>query len=148
MYLVDTNVLSAETPIKAVSMPTLTAWMDRNSASLYLSIITVAEVENGIAKSRRLGAHRKAGRLSDWLETLMHLYGSRVLPSNLQTARCVGSLADLARSQGQAPGLADLALAATARTHGYTVLTRNARHFGPLGVPALNPFQLLPTGMV
>jgi hypothetical protein len=40
---------------------------------LYLSVITVAEVEDGIAKSRRLGAHRKAERVSEWLETLLHL---------------------------------------------------------------------------
>jgi hypothetical protein len=40
-------------------MPVLLAWMHRNSAGLYLSVITVAEVEDGIAKSRRLGARRK-----------------------------------------------------------------------------------------
>lgn len=144
MYLVDTNVLSAGAPTKTAAVPALVAWMDRNSAGLYLSVITVAEVEDGIAKSRRLGAHRKAGRLSEWLETLLHLYGSRVLPIDPETARCVGNLADRARGLGQAPGLADLAIAATARTHGYTILTRNLRHFGPVGVPALDPFEALP----
>jgi hypothetical protein len=74
LYLVDTNVLSAGAPTKAVAMPALLAWMHRNSGRLYLSVITVAEVEDGIAKSRRLGAHRKAERLSEWLETLLHLY--------------------------------------------------------------------------
>ena len=147
MYLVDTNVLSAGAPTKAVAAPDLVAWMDRNSAGLYLSVITVAEVEDGIAKSRRLGAQRKAERLSEWLETLLHLYGSRVLPIDLETARRVGTLADRARSQGQAPGLADLAIAATALKHGYTVLTRNLRHFGSVGVPALDPGEALPAGV-
>ena len=118
--------------------------MDRNSASLYLSVITVAEVEDGIAKSRRLGAHRKAGRLSQWLETLLHLYGARVLPIDVETARRVGTLSDRARAQGHAPGPADLAIAATAQRHACTVLTRNLRHFAPLDVPALDPFAALP----
>lgn len=60
----DTNVLSAGAPVRAVAMPALTDWMDRNSASLFLSVITIAEVEDGIAKSRRLGARRKAEQLS------------------------------------------------------------------------------------
>ena len=118
--------------------------MDQNSADLYLSVITVAEVEDGIAKSRRLGARRKGQRLSEWLETLLHLYGARVLPIDLETARRVGVLADLARGQGQAPGLADLAIAATAQRNGLTVLTRNLRHFAPLGVAALDPYEALP----
>jgi toxin FitB len=144
MYLVDTNVLSAGAPARAVVMPALLAWMHRYSDRLYLSVITVAEVEDGIAKSRRLGAHRKARLLSEWLETLLHLYGSRVLPIDLEIARRAGILSDLARGQGQAPGLADLAIAATAQKNKFTVLTRNLRHFGPLGVPALDPYEALP----
>lgn len=145
MYLVDTEVLSAGAPTIAVAARDLVAWMDRNSAGLYLSVITVAEVEDGIAKSRRQGAHRKAKRLSEWLETLLHLYGARVLPICLETARRIGVLADRARGQGHEPGLANLAIAATAQLRGWTVLTRNLRHFfAPLGVPALDPFAALP----
>jgi predicted nucleic acid-binding protein len=118
--------------------------MDRNSARLFLSVTAIAEVEVGITKSRRLGAHRKAAGLSEWLVTVLHLYGARVLPIDLEAARRIGVLSDLARGQGQAPGLADIAIAATAQTHGYTVLTRNLRHFGPLGVPAIDPYETLP----
>ena len=67
-----------------------------------------------------------------------------MLPIDLETARRAGSLADRARGLGQAPGLADLAIAATAQKHGYTILTRNLRHFGSVGVPALDPFEALP----
>ena len=144
MYLIDTNVLSAGAPTKAVATPELVAWMERHSAGLYLSVITVAEVEDGIAKSRRQGAHRKAERLADWLETLLHLYSARVLLVDLKTARRVGTLADHARSQGLKPSLADLVIAATAQLHDWTVLTRNLKHFAPLGVPALDPFEALP----
>lgn len=144
MYLVDTNVLSAGAPTKAVASSDLVAWMDRNSAGLFLSVITVAEVEDGIAKARRQGAERKADQLSEWLETLLHLYSARIVPLDLPTARVLGGLSDLARAAGQAPGLADLAIAATAQNRGYTVLTRNLRHFGLLKVPALDPFVSLP----
>lgn len=118
--------------------------MERNSAGLYLSVITVAEVEDGIARSRRTGAHAKAKRLAEWLETVLHLYGSRILPVDLPTARRIGSLADHARGQGYDPGLADLAIAATAAIRGYVILTRNLRHFAPLGPSAHDPFDTLP----
>lgn len=144
MYLVDTNVLSAGAPTKAVPREDLRDWMDRNSAGLYLSVITVAEVEDGIARSRRIGAHAKARRLGDWLETVLHLYGSRILPIDIPTARRIGALADDARCQGHDPGLADLAIAATAAIKGHVILTRNLRHFIPLGIPAHDPFDTLP----
>ncbi len=118
--------------------------MERNSGVLFLSVITVAEVEEGIGRSRRLGAHRKADRLAEWLEAVLHLYAARVLPVDVATARAIGVLADRARGAGQAPGRADLAIAATALRHDGTVLTRTIRHFAPLGVQALDPFEALP----
>lgn len=145
MYLVDTNVLSAGAPTKAKPMPDLVGWMERNSERLYLSVITVAEVEDGIAKARREGAHHKAERLAEWLDTLLHLYSARILPLDVAAARLLGALSDQARAAGQAPGLADLAIAATAQLQGYTVLTRNLRHFRMLAVPAHDPFESLPS---
>ncbi len=125
-------------------MPELIGWMERSSERLYLSVITVAEEEDGIAKARREGATRKADRLGEWLETLLHLYGARILPLNVAAARRLGVLSDQARAAGQALGLADLAIAATAQVRGYTVLTRNLRHFRGLAAPAHNPFESLP----
>lgn len=144
----DTNVLSAGAPTKAVPRAELRAWMERNSAGLYLSVITVAEVEDGIARSRRSGAHAKAARLGEWLETVLHLYGERVLPIDIETARRMGVLSDQARGMGHDPGLADLAIAATALVRGYVVLTRNVRHFAPLGVPTCDPEERLPEAVV
>ncbi len=144
MYLVDTNILSAGAPTKAVSQVHLAGWMDRNSPFLFLSVVTIAEVEDGVAKCRRQGATQKADRLADWLETVLHLYSARILPVCIAVARRLGRLSDHARSQGIAPGFADLTIAATAQHHGCTVLTRNLRHFGPMGVAALDPFAALP----
>jgi len=42
-------------------------------------------------------------------------------------------------------GFADVVIAATARCHGLTILTRNVRHFAPLGAAAVDPFKTLPT---
>jgi toxin FitB len=144
MYLVDTNVLSAGAPTNARSMLGLVDWMDRNSERLFLSVVTVTEIEDGIAKSRREGASRKADRLAEWLETLLHLYSARILPLDVSIARVAGKLADQARGSGHAQGFADIVIAATARSRGYTVLTRNVRHFRALDVLVHDPFESLP----
>ena len=144
MYLVDTNVVSAGSPTKAVAMTELVRWMDDHSTKLYLSVVTVAEIEAGIAKARRERARRKAAGLTAWLEALLHLYGNRVLVFDVVAARLAGELSDLARSHGLAPGFADIVIAATARRYQLIILTRNVRHFVPLGVSSINPFQELP----
>ena len=144
MYLVDTNVISVGAPSKAVSAAELLRWMDEHSTTLYLSAVTVAEIEDGIAKARRESARRKAADLAAWLETLLHLYGDRVLAFDVAAARVAGALSDLARSKGSAPGFADIVIGATAHVHGLTILTRNIRHFEPLGLSTINPFQALP----
>ncbi len=144
MFLVDTNVLSAGAPSKTPGLADLVDWMDRNSEHVYLSVITLAEIEDGIAKARREGASRKADRLAEWLEAVLHLYSGRILPLDIPIARAVGALSDLARGRGHAPGFADLGIAATANYLGYMVLTRNLRHFRALDVAAHDPFAALP----
>ena len=145
MYLVDTNVVSFGAPSKAVARTDLVKWMDEHSIELYLSAVTVAEIEEGITKARREKAERKAADLTAWLETLLHLYGTRILAFDVTAARIAGGLSDLARSKGIAPGFADIVIAATARAHKLIVLTRNTRQFEPLGVPTANPFERLPS---
>lgn len=143
-FLVDTDILSVGAPSKARSVPTLTEWMDRNSERLYVSVVTIAEIEDGIAKSRREGATRKSARLREWLDTLVHLYASRILPFDLAAARIAGALSDRARGRGHTAGLADLAIGVTARRHDLSVLTRNVKHYTPLGVVAHDPVAKLP----
>jgi predicted nucleic acid-binding protein len=135
-YLIDTTVMSAAA----------LAWADARPAQLWLSAVTVAEIEDGIAKLRRDGAGRECEELTAWLEAVLHLYGERILPFDAATARIAGALSDRARGQGQAPGFADIILAATARRHGLVVLTRNLKDFAPLGVTALDPFVTPPPG--
>ena len=144
MYVVDTDVLSTGAPTKAVPRSELIGWMTRNSESLFISVVTIAEIEGGIARSRRNGANAKAVRLAKWLEVVLDLYGERVLPLDVAAARRIGTLGDQARAAGHAPAFADLAIAATADVRGFTVLTRNVRHFEVIGGPVLDPFAALP----
>ncbi|MCH4091195.1 type II toxin-antitoxin system VapC family toxin [Acetobacter sp.] len=144
MYLVDTNVLSAGAPTKARIETGLVEWMDRNSDKLFISVITIAEIDAGIAKLRDNGSLKKAQRLSEWLETLLHLYQHRVLPLDLQAARELGRMTQAVRQAGRMPEMADLSIAATAIMKGYVVLTRNLRHFQGTGVTTLDPFESLP----
>jgi toxin FitB len=143
VYLIDTNVISAAAQTRPVP-PALVEWMDVHSVLLFLSVVTVAEIEDGIAKSRRQRATRRSADLAAWLETVLHLYGDRVLAFDVPTARISGATADRARGQGQAPRFADIIIAATAQHHGVTILSRNLRHFEPLGVVVLDPFVTLP----
>lgn len=143
-YLVDTNVISDAAPTKAVTGPELIQWMDAHSADLFLSAVTIAEIADGITKARRNGAERKAADLSAWLQTVLHLYGDRVLPFDAATAEIAGALSDLARGRGHSPGFADVAITATAYRHGLTILSRNERHFAAMDVAVIDPFQMLP----
>ncbi len=118
MYLVDTDVISAGAPVKRRT-PALLDWMERNSARLYLSAVTIAEIEDGIPRARREGASRKAALLAEWLNALLHLDAERVLPF-------------------------DIAIAAIAKAHGLTILTRNQKHFTVFGIAAHDPFRALP----
>jgi toxin FitB len=144
VYLVDTDVISAGSPWKAGPREALVRWMDEHSSELYLSVVTIAEIDSGIAKARRQRAGRKAADLTAWFETLLHLYAVRILAFDVAAARIAGGLSDLARSRGIAPGFADIVIAATAIAHDLIVLTRDTRHFEPLGVATSNPFEHLP----
>jgi len=144
-FLVDTNVISAAAPTKAVRRLALIEWMDSHSSALFLSAVSIAEIADGIAKAKREGAQAKASALSAWLRTVLHLYGDRVLAFDSPTAEIAGALADLARGRGHSLGFPDIAIAATARRHTLTILSRNERHFASMDTVVVNPFQNLPT---
>ena len=144
MYLVDTNVVSAGAPGRADRSAALVQWMDGHAEELFASVITVTEIVHGIARQRRRGSPVRAARLQEWLDVVLHLYGGRVLPFDVPAAQLAGQLGDRAQALGSAPGFADIAIAATAASRGFTVLTRNLRHFEPLGVAAVDPFLELP----
>jgi toxin FitB len=143
VYLLDTNVVSADAPVKRkVGSSAWAAWMRAHSDELYISSITIAEIEAGIARAKRIGATSKADQLRRWLSAVEHFYGDRILSFGIAEAREAGAIIDRARAHD--PGFEDIAIAATAAVRGFTILTANQRHFAPLGVPLADPFTRLP----
>jgi toxin FitB len=142
MFLIDTNVISALAPSKRSGSAELVEWLDRASSRLFLSVITAAEVRSGIVKAQREGATTKARMLTEWWGSIEYLYDEKILPFDLRCAHMAGQILDDARAHQ--PGFEDIAIAATARTNDLVVLTRNLRHFDPLGVRAIDPFMALP----
>ena len=132
MFLIDTDVLSALR--QRGRNPNVQAWVgSQRTADLYLSVVSVGEVERGIARERR----RDSGfalTLATWLDSVLAVYGNRILPVDIETARRWGRLSDTLGHSS-----ADLLIAATALERGLTVVTRNVRHFQPTGVPVLDP---------
>lgn len=134
MFLLDTVILSELR--KRERNPGLVHWIGEQRASdLYLSVVSVGEIERGIGRQREVNPDF-AATLADWLDRLLHLYADRLLAVDLGVARRWGRLSAALGNDG-----ADLLLAATAQEHGLTVVTRNVRHFQPTGVPVFNPFS-------
>ena len=133
MFLLDTNVISALRKEEGVS--NLTRWMSSQRMSdLYMSVVSVGEMEQGIARQQRRNP-AFAETLASWLDSVLAVYGDRILPVDLAAARRWGILSGMLGNSNT-----DLLIAATALEHGLTVVTRNVRHFEPTGVPVLDPF--------
>jgi predicted nucleic acid-binding protein len=132
LILLDTVVVSELR--KARPNPHVIAWMrGLREADVFLSVVTIGEVERGIRTARDVEFTQSLLR---WLEDLLRLYGDRILPVTPDIARRWGRLsADLGHDG------ADLLIAATAASHRLTVATRNTRHFAATGVTVFDPFK-------
>jgi toxin FitB len=134
MFLIDTVTLSElrrrQRDAKVVK------WFERQrAADLFLSVISIGEIERGIARQRAVDP-AFAGALAEWLDRVLTLYGERLVPFDLRSARRWGVL-----SAALGNDSADLMIAATALEHGLTVVTRNVSDFEPSGVAVVNPFS-------
>lgn len=143
-FLLDTSVVSAFGPGKALVNPTIAGWIRSNVDRLFISAVTVMEIESGIRQFARTGSTRRLVDLTNWLASVMTDFRDRIRPFEERVAMTAGRLEALALAKGRHPGLADIVIAATSETHGMTVLTRNLRHFEPLEVACLDPFRELP----
>ncbi|MCA1974229.1 MAG: VapC toxin family PIN domain ribonuclease, partial [Caenispirillum sp.] len=70
-FLVDTNILSRTAPSRVAENVGLSDWLVRNGDRLYLSAVTVMEVQYGVERLRHRGAARKAALLRAWLDDMI-----------------------------------------------------------------------------
>lgn len=134
-YLIDTNVLS-ELRRKQPD-DNVVRWLEkRPPTTLFLSALTIGELRKGIELMPEGG--RKRSYL-DWLEVeLPRFFSGRVLAIEESVADCWGRLVAQA---GRALPAIDSLLAATALTHGLTLVTRNERDFRHPGLDIINPWE-------
>lgn len=133
MYLIDTVVISELR--KSRPTPAVLRWFEVvDKRPLFLSVITLGEIERGIEK-KRLDDPKFSQQLELWLSVLLRVYGGNILPITSTIARRWGVLSAQLNHNG-----ADLLIAATAKEHGLIVATRNTKHFAHTGVDVVDPF--------
>ncbi len=133
-YLLDTNVLS-ETR-KRQPAARVAGWIAATPPDrLYVSVLTLGEIEQGIARVRGRGDRDQAFALERWLRDVQAGFEDRVLPITLPIATAWGR-----QQYAQPLPVIDALIAATARVHGLTVVTRNVKDLELAGVQVLDPF--------
>ncbi|WPL19496.1 putative ribonuclease FitB [Thiorhodovibrio winogradskyi] len=138
MILLDTNVVSE--PWKKQPDPRVLAWLDAQAIeTLYLSAITVAELRHGIATMPQ-GQRQRIYQERLEQEVLPH-FANRVLAFDLAVTEKYAALMARARTRGEAIGLADGYIAATAASHNMRVATRDISPFEAGGVAVINPWS-------
>ena len=138
MYLLDTTVISELRKAKSGKADQkVLAWAESVPASsLYVSAITVLELETGVLLVERRDPAQGAV-LRSWLNThVLPAFSERILPVDTAVAQhCAKLHVPDPRSDR------DALIAATALVHGMPVITRNIQDFAPTGVELLNPWE-------
>ena len=135
MFLLDTNVISELR--KPQADPAVVAWAKGVAAyKLYISAITLLEIETGILRLQRRDT-AQAAILRTWLEDhVIPAFAGRVLSIDSQVARRCARLHVPDRGNE-----CDALIAATALVHDMTIVTRNAKDFTFDGITVINPWE-------
>ena len=138
MYILDTNVVSELRKTSGGKADrNVVAWAESvPSASLFLSAISVLELERGILLLERRDPIQ-GGMLREWLEAhVLLVFAGRILAVDAAVAQCCAKLHVPDPSPDR-----DAFIGATAIVHGMQVVTRNVADFEPMGVKTLNPWN-------
>ncbi len=137
-FLIDTNILS-ELRKGTRANPNVRRWFDAlDENAVYLSALVTGEIRRGIEGIRRRDS-RAAAALEAWLDNVIGAHADRLLPVDAAVADEWGRL----DARGTLP-VVDGLLAATARVHDLTLVTRNVKDVARTGVDLLDPFTLAP----
>jgi predicted nucleic acid-binding protein len=132
-YLLDTNIVSEIS--KRAPNAGVQRWFDvAEDGDLFLSVITLGEIRQGIEQKRRTDPGR-ARRLERTLATMRSDYRHRILPVSEEVAEEWGRMCVVYPNHA-----VDNLLCATAKVHGMTLVTRNTRDIAIHGILSLNPF--------
>ena len=132
-FLVDTNVL-AEIHKARGSVQVKEWFRAAEPTQIFLSVLVVGEIRQGVERLRRKDP-RQAARYDAWLARLRSDFADRILPVSEEVAQEWGRL-----NVPDPLPVVDGLLAATARVHGLTLVTRNVGDVARTGVALLNPF--------
>lgn len=126
-WLLDTCALS-EYAKKAPAAEVI-AWLDdQDEASLFISVISLGEIEKGILELRA-SDRRRSQKLTAWLGKVEQRFAGRILPLDAAALHVWAQIAAGSDLAGQPLPLMDALLMATAQCHGLTVVTRNVQDF-------------------
>ncbi len=136
--MLDTNVISDL--IKPRPKPNLRSWIDeRDEESLYLSVITIGEIRQGIEMAR--DNRPRSAKLTRALADFQARFSGRVLQIDSLVAETWGEINGRARLDSGGPlSAVDSLIAATAIVHRLIVVSGNVRHFERTGVAVFDPF--------
>ena len=138
-WLLDTCALSEYA--KKAPAPAVIAWLDeQDEASLYLSVISLGEIEKGILKLRQADP-RRSQKLTAWLGKVEQRFAGRILTLDAAALRLWAQIAAYSELVGQPLPVMGGLLMATAQCHGLTVVTRNVQDFA-LYPQVFNPWAL------
>lgn len=134
-FLVDTNIVS-EIRKGPRADRNVSAWFAAvPDAKLYLSVLALGEIRRGVELKRTQDPAQTAA-LEKWLTTVQREFGGRILAVDSSVADEWGRMSAI-----RPVSIIDGLMAATARVHGFTLVTRNTAHVAGLGAAVLNPFE-------
>jgi len=138
-WLLDTCAVSEYA--RKVPAPKVIAWLDeQDEASLFISVISLGEIEKGILKLRKADPIRSQ-KLTAWLGKVEQRFAGRILALDAAALHVWAQIAARSELAGQPLPVLDGLLMATAQCNGLTVVTRNVQDFAPYP-QVFNPWAL------